>query len=346
MDRRSFLATATAAVAAAVPLRHAKAAEVTLRIHHFLSPRSTAQVRFLEPWAERVTQQSDGRIEVQIFPAMQLGGAPPGLYDQARDGTVDLVWTLPASTPGRFPSTEAFELPFMPASAEANSQAIMEFGTRHLKEEFAETQPIVWFAHDPGLLHTVSKPVRTRADLQGLRIRFPTRLLGEALAALGATPVGMPIPEVPQALQQGVIDGAAMPWEVVPALKVHELTRHHTAMAGARGLYTTTFVFTMNKARYESLPDDLRAVIDANSGLALAKEVGRAWDENAALGLAAAQGIPGSEFHAIAPDELESWKEVTRPVVDDWLRQMGERGLDGAALIAEAEALIAKYAAS
>lgn len=344
MRRRGFVGLAAAA--AAVPLRRARAAEVTLRIHHFLSPNSTGQRSLLGPWAERVMAQSEGRIEVQIFPSMQLGGAPPGLYDQARDGTVDLVWTLPASTPGRFPSTEAFELPFMPASAEANSQAIMEYGLQHLAKEFAETHPIAWFTHDPGLIHTVSKPVRVQEDLAGLRIRFPTRLLGETLGVLGATPVGMPIPEVPQALQQGVIDGAAMPWEVVPSLKVHELTRHHTAIGGTRGLYTTTFVFTMNKARYEGLPDDLRAVIDANSGMVVAKAAGRAWDENAAGGLAATKAVPGSEFHDVAPDEVARWQEVTRPVVEGWVRQMSERGIDGQALIAEAQALIAKYAGS
>jgi TRAP-type C4-dicarboxylate transport system substrate-binding protein len=112
-------------------------AQVTLRLHHFLPPASNGQQRFLAPWAQRIEQASGGRLRIQIFPAMQLGGAPPQLFDQARDGVADIVWTLPGNTPGRFPRIETFELPFFASRrAVTNSRALQEFGEQHLAEEF------------------------------------------------------------------------------------------------------------------------------------------------------------------------------------------------------------------
>ena len=115
--RRRFLTLAGGAVAAPALLRegYAQAPQVTLKMHHFLPPVSNGHAKFLAPWARKVEADSQGRIKIDIFPSMQLGGTPPQLYDQARDGVADLVWTLPGSTPGRFPGIEVVELPFVAA---------------------------------------------------------------------------------------------------------------------------------------------------------------------------------------------------------------------------------------
>src|SRR5690606_12554640 len=110
--------------------------KVKLKVAHFLPPQSTAQTKLIEPWAKAITEQSGGRIEVEIYPSMQLGGKPPQLFDQVRTGVADVVWTLPGYTPGRFPKTEVFELPFMTSSAEATSQAVMELFNTHLQDEY------------------------------------------------------------------------------------------------------------------------------------------------------------------------------------------------------------------
>src|SRR3546814_177304 len=107
-----------AGILAAAALPPAAAQEVALRIPHFLPPQAPVPANFIAPWAEKVTRESGGRIAFEIYPSMQLGGKPPALYDQARDGVVDIIWTLTGYTPGRFPGTEAFELPFVPARAE------------------------------------------------------------------------------------------------------------------------------------------------------------------------------------------------------------------------------------
>jgi TRAP-type C4-dicarboxylate transport system substrate-binding protein len=322
----------------------AQAPEVTLRMHHFLSPLSNGHARFLKPWADQVAARSGGRIRIDIFPSMQLGGAPPQLFDQARDGVVDLVWTLPGNTPGRFPGIETFELPFVAHKrAIVNSRAIAQFAARHLADEFREVHPLCIWAHDHGLIHA-SRAVRTMEDLKGLRLRFPTRLAGEALKALGANAIGMPVPQVPEALTQRVIDGAVLPWEVVPAIRVQEMVRFHTEIPGSPTLYTASFVLAMNKARYENLPADLRGVIDALSGEVAAAMAGEAWDSQA-IAVEKMVRERGNAINVLDESEALRWRETTQVVRDQWVAQMQARGRDGAALLAAARSLIARYAA-
>ena len=320
----------------------AAAQDVTLRVHHFLPTQSTTHARFIEPWAERVEAQSDGRIAVEIYPAMQLGGSPPALYDQAREGVVDIVWTLPGYTPGRFPMVEVFELPFVAAGAEATSQAVQEFYEHNLAEEFADVHVLMLHAHAPGTFHIRGPEVVTLEDLEGLKVRGPTRVSNAALEALGAVPVGMPVPQVPEALSRGVVEATVIPWEVALPLRVHELVNTHTQIGGDRGFYTAVFLFAMNKQVYDGLPDDLRTVIDANSGLALAQEIGRVWDEAEIPGRQAAVDA-GNTIVTLAPEEVERWRDVTQPVIDAWIAETNAAGVDGQALLDEARALVAKY---
>jgi TRAP-type C4-dicarboxylate transport system substrate-binding protein len=311
-------------------------------MHHFLPPVTNGQTKFLAPWARKVEQDSGGRIKIDIFPSMSLGGAPPQLFDQARDGVVDLVWTLPGNTPGRFPGIEAFELPFVPSRrALVNSLALQDYADQNLAKEFAEVKPICFWAHDHGLIHS-KRPVKTMDDLQGLKLRFPTRLAGEALRALGASAIGMPIPQVPESLAQGVIDGTVVPWEVVPSIKVAELVKNHTEIPGSPTLYTATFVLAMNKAKYEGMPEDLRKVIDANSGQVAARMAGQVWDEQATV-VSEMVKKRGNTLITITEDEKERWRKATQPVVDTWVKTSKERGLDGEKLLESARAALAKY---
>ncbi|MEO3431397.1 TRAP transporter substrate-binding protein [Pelagibius sp. CAU 1746] len=341
---KTLCATAVVATAAfAGPAGPAAAQEVTLRIHQFLPPQAPVPKNFIAPWAEKVEKESGGRIKFELYPAMQLGGKPPALYDQARDGVVDIVWTLPGYTPGRFPGTEAFELPFMPASAEATSQAAWRFYEKYLTDEFKDVHLIAMHVHGPGLLHVKGDGVTKLEDMQGLKLRGPTRQANALLSALGATPVGMPVPAMPEALSKGVIDGTVIPWEVTAPLKVAELVDSHTDFAGPRGLYTSTFVFAMNKAKYDSLPGDLKAVIDANSGLETSRWVGRVMDEGDAPGIAIAKKS-GNKMITLDEAEVARWKAAAAPLADQWIEEMNAKGYDGAAMVSDAKALIAEYA--
>lgn len=347
LTRRRFTGLAAAAVAAPAVLNvtRAHAQEVTLRMHHFLPPVSNGHTKFLRPWADKVQADSGGRIKIDIFPAMQLGGTPPQLFDQARDGVVDLVWTLPGNTPGRFPGTEVLELPFVASKkAVPNSRALQEIYEANLRDEYKDVHPICLWAHDHGLIHA-NKVVATMDDLKGLKLRFPTRLAGEALRALGANAIGMPIPQVPESLAQRVIDGCVVPWEVVPAIKVQELVKNHTEIPGSPTLYTATFILAMNKAKYAALPADLKRVIDANSGQAAAAMAGKVWDEQA-VAVSDMVRKRGNTITVLSDAEAARWRKTTEPVVEAWLKSTKEKGLDGGKLLDQLKAALAKYDAA
>lgn len=317
------------------------AKEVTLRLHQMLPPQATIPAKGLEPWAKKVMEESNGRIKVELYPSMQLGGKPPSLYDQVKDGVVDLTWTVIGYTPGRFPTTEAFELPFMVTNGEATSKAFHEYCEKHCKAEFEGVKVIAWHTHGPGLIHS-KNPVTKLEDMQGVKLRGATRVINQMLEKLGATPVGMPVPGVPEALSKGVIDGATIPWEVTVPLKISELVNNHTGFSGTNGLYTATFVFAMNQASYDRLPDDLKAVIDANSGVETAGLMGRAMDEGDETGLAIAQKA-GNSIVMLDEAETARWVETATPLIAAWEAEMNAKGADGKALVEEARALIEKY---
>lgn len=319
----------------------AHAGEITLKVAHFLPPTSTAHAKFLVPWCDRLHRDSGGRLKCQIFPAMQLGGAAPQLYDQARDGVADIIWTVGGYTPGRFTKTEVFELPFMMTTPEATAHAMWDFAQTYAQDEFRGVKLLALHPHGPGVFHLNSHPIRTLADFRGLKLRAPTRLTNRMLAAFGAVPVGMPMTQVPESLSKGVIDGALMPWEVVPAVKVQELTKYHSETdPSERGVYTTVLMLVMNRARYESLPADLRKVIDDDSGVGLSEHAARVFRDADAPARAL---VPKDSINVVPAAELAKWKQAARSVEKSWIRDVGRRGADGEALLAAARRLIDQY---
>jgi TRAP-type C4-dicarboxylate transport system substrate-binding protein len=319
----------------------AQAQDVTLKVHHFLPAGSAANTMFIMPWCDKIAKESNNRMKCQIYPSMQLGGTPPQLYDQVRDGVVDVIWTLPGYTAGRFPLVEVFELPFMMRSAEGTSKALWDYVQQYAPNEFADVRLIATHVHGPGVFHTTNKPIKTLADLKGMKVRAPTRQTNRFLAALGATPVAMPVPQVGESLSKGVIEGAVIPYEVVPSVKVQELTKFHSETDTAvPAFYTSTFIFAMNKAKYDALPADLKKVIDANSGQALSGEIGRAFVEADVIGK---KTIAANTINVIPKEELENWIKLGQPLADAWIADVSAKGANGKQLYDSAKALIAKH---
>lgn len=322
----------------------AVAQEVTLRCQHFLPPQGSVPAFFMAPWAEKIEADSGGRIKVELYPGMQLGGKPPALYDQIRDGVIDCGWALPAYTPGRFPETEVFELPFMTAmDAEASSKAAWEFTQKYMQERLGDIHVVAVHTHGPGVIHKKGEAVTGLDDFQGLKLRGPSRQANKLLETLGATPIGMPVPAFPEALSKGVVDGGVIPWEVVPGLKVHELAEAHTEIPGDRSLYNTFFIWGMNKAKYDSLPDDLKAVIDANSGLETSGLAGAAMDkgDDIAETMIAERGNTIVSFDEAT---LNTLQEMGAAQTAAWIEEASALGLDAAAMVEDARALVAKHA--
>ncbi|MDP2416870.1 MAG: TRAP transporter substrate-binding protein [Hydrogenophaga sp.] len=341
IQRRTALAALGAVASTLLTGQVAAQQVVTLRLHQMLPPQATIPAKALIPWAQKVEAESGGRIKVQLFHAMALGGAPPQLFDQARDGVADITWTVLGYTPGRFNKAEVFELPFMSGSAEQSSQAFQEYVEKFAADEFRSVKLLAVHTHGPGLFHTKA-PVTGLESLRGMKVRGGSRIINNMLTKLGATPVGMPVPAVTEALSKGVIDGTTIPWEVTPALKVSELVKNHTTFAGDRGLYTQTFAFSMNLAAYDKLPADLKTVIDNNSGIATAAMFGRVMDEGDKAGRAIAEKA-GNNIVALDAAETQRWRRTAATVETDWIAEVKGKNIDGAKLAAEARALIAKY---
>lgn len=312
-----------------------------LKVHHLMPPRAPAHAKFIVPWCAKIEEESGGDLKCQIYPAMQLGGTPTQLYDQVKDGVVDIVWTIPGYSAGRFPSIEVFELPFMMRNAEATSKALWDYVAENNLGEFDDVHLLALHVHGPGYFHMINKPITSRSDLQGLKIRAPTRQTNRLIELLGATPVGMPIPQVPEALAKGVIDGTIVPYEIVPAIKADELTRFHSETDSSQpAIYTTTLLFAMNKARYEGLSAKQKEVLDANSGVELSGRAGKIFSDADAAGKAV---LDPESINVIPSEEIEEWQKVARPIFDRWVMEMNQRGADGNALLNSARRLTQKH---
>lgn len=341
---KTALKALAASVALALASGAASAQEVTLRLHHFLSPAGSVPKFFIVPWAEKVTAESGGRMKVEVYPAMQLGGAPPALYDQVRDGVVDIVWTIPSYTPGRFPETEVFELPFMTAtSGEASSRAAWDFTQKYAVERMGDVHLLAVHVHGPGVVHKKGAPITSASDFNGLKLRGPSRQASKLLESLGATPVSMPVPAFPESLSKGVVDGGVIPWEVVPALKVEELADSHTQFSGDRALYNTYFILAMNKARYDSLPADLKAIIDANSGIETSAAAGAAMDRGDIIAYEAIKAR-GNNIATMDEAAMAELKAAGEKVTAEWIAELSGKGLAAQEMVDTARALVAQYA--
>lgn len=319
--------------------------EFTLKLHHLLGPKSPAQVNMLEPWAQRVEEGSGGRIKIEIYPSMSLGGAPPQLIRQARDGVVDIVWTVNGYTPELFPRTEVFELPgVFTNDTVATNLALRDVFDEYLKEEYEGLHVVLLHVHAGQGIQTVDKLVRSPDDMKGLKMRIPTRTGSWVLEALGSTPVGMPVPDLPQALATGVVDGALIPWEIIPALKIQDMTKYQIEGPNHERFGTTTFQISMNQATWDSLPPDLQEVIDKNSGEEFAREVGQVWRASEEAGIKAAIDS-GNELITLTEEEMAKFRTAMEPVVQRWIDEVSAKGIDGKALVDAARAAMAKHKA-
>ena len=342
--RRTFLTSSIVTVVAPAILRFARADTplITLKLHHSFSAVSGVHDKFLLPWARKLENESGGRIRVDIFPSMQLGGAPAALFDQARDGSADIVWAVPTLTPGRFAKIETFELPFLPSRrALVSSKALTDFAAANLQDEFRDFYTICFSCSDSAVIHA-TRPVRTTEDMKDFKLHVQTRLAAEAMRALGAHPVMMPSAQLPVAITEHVVDGCLDPWHLVPPLRLNDLLRCHTEFSG-HSPSARTYVLAMNKASYDRLPHELKSVIDSNSGQVAAAMAGAMWDQQAAA-VANMVVERGDLIVTLLPEAVARWRKATEPVIDAWRKEIKEQKIDGAKLIAAANVLLAKYA--
>jgi TRAP-type transport system periplasmic protein len=342
--RRTFLASSIGTVAAPAVLRIARGdtPQATFKLHHAFSSVSSVHDKFLAPWARKVELESGGRLHIDVFPSMQLGGAPAALFEQARDGLADIVWTAPSLTPGRFPKIETFELPFLTSRrALVSSKALTDFAAANLQDEFRDIYPICFSCSDRAAIHA-TRPVRTMEDIKNLKLHVQTRFAAEAMRALGAQALMMPSTQLPMAITEHVVDACLDPWHLVPPLRLNDLLRSHTEFADVSP-NVRTYVLAMNRGSYDRVPRDLKTVIDRNSGQPAAAMAGVMWDVQATA-VANMVVERGDLIVTLLPDAVARWRKAVEPVIDIWRKELKEQKIDGGKLMSAAHSLLAKYA--
>ena len=319
----------------------ADAAEFTLRVHHFLGEDSLPHTGLIEPWARRVEAGSKGRIKVEIHPEMELGGKAPDLVDQVMEGTVDIVWTAAAYTPGRFPYSEVFTLPLVhKGDPVATNQAIMKSLDDWLYQDYAGLQPLLVHVQAGHALHMGHRPVTRLKDFKGMTLRPAGRGVGSwTIEALGAQVTKKRHPKLSRALQSQLLDGALMSFQLADSMGVIDAVTSHTLLEEDVYFGTSLYLFLMNQTRYQSLPEDLRAVIDNNSGLALAKQAGQVWLKAENLAITAAR-TRGNRIQVLQGEEQQHVRTALGDVLLRWAKAMQEKHIDGLRLIKEARQAI------
>lgn len=339
------------AIAFLAGIANAQPAEVTLRFEHFLPANSNAQKNIIEPWCQDLNDASDGRIECQIYPSMQLGGQPSQLADMVRHGVVDVAWTALGYSPGRFRRSEALELPFMlPAGGATASRIVWDYTQRYAQKDFKDYKVLAVYSDGGGAIHTARKAVHDLDDLDGLRIRASTRMASKLLDSLGATPVSMPPGQIADTLSKGVIDGALAVWEVVPPTKLDETTSYHTEVSSydptdepERATTTvTTLAVLMNKQTYQNMPADLQKIVDKYSGKTLSVRFGKAWDTAIQTYRDDIRAQSDQKIIRVDDQTYDAMRAAAQPVTDAWLAS-DKGGIDRQALLDGLNDVVGEY---
>ena len=328
--RQTLLAGTLLAVAGFA--QPAQAAEINLKLSHFLPPVHGIHTDFIEPWAKDLEEccGRKGRTS-RSSPAARSSATSRSQQEQVLAGVVDIAHGLHGIPRGRFHRTSIIDLPFLTESAGAATQTLWDLFPEYLEEEYKGMKVLALHAHNGGLIHTAEKPVETMEDLQGLRIRTPSPAISMMLESLGAVPQGLPPGQVYESLQRGVIDGTVFPWDPVNSFRLAEVLNHHL---DARA-YTVSFFFVMNQDRFDELPTDVQACIDKLSGDALVASFGEWWDAWDAPGREAAEAR-GNEIRVLSDEERERWREALQPMIEAYLDQLESEGVDNAREIYEA----------
>jgi TRAP-type C4-dicarboxylate transport system substrate-binding protein len=316
---RTTLAAALVAAALAVPTALAQ----ELRLSTFVPPVHVIYREILTPWSQEVAKATNGEVKVTLYPSMQLGGKPPELFRQAKEGVVDLAFTLPGYTSPAFPRTQMIELPGLKPDGVAATNMMWDLLDPYLRPEYEGTHVIaLWGAEDAGLVSR-DKAFRSLDDLKGKRMRAPSAAQARQLEVMGAVPVAMPITEVYQSLERGVVDGAMLPFSTIPDFRLGEVGRGYTVAGPLFG--RSSFLVAMNKKKYDGLSPAARAAIDRLSGRALSLKATEVYLKRSADGLAGVRGK--AEVVELSAAEQKRIAELLKPIVADWIKDSEAKGI-------------------
>jgi TRAP-type transport system periplasmic protein len=317
---RSIRTIALVGALAAAAIMAAGARAQDLRLAHWVPAQHPLQVTGLEPWAASIAAASDGRLNVTIFPAQQLGAAPDH-YDMARDGIADIAFVNPGYQAGRFPVIAHGEIPFLVSDAKGGSRALDAWYRDYADAEMGDVKFCMAFLHAPGAIHSKDKLTRPE-DIAGKNIRPAHGTIGRFVSMLGGASVWVPAPEARETLARGAADAITFPWNSLYVFGIDGITTHHLDMP----LYVTTFVLVMNQARYDGLSEADRAVIDAHCTSEWAERMASGWADDEVEGRLRMIADPEHVVYEPTPEEVQAWRDAAAPLLDAWKADVAAKG--------------------
>jgi len=318
---------------------------LVLKFQTHASESSAQWQGMLKPWIEQIETQSKGRIKFERDPELAFGGKPADLYEQLRDGKLDVVWTNTGLVPGQFSRVAVFELPFMMTTPPAVSRALWEYVETYAVDEFKDLHLLALNVQGEGVLHTREKPIKRIDDFEGLTLQVQPRLIGRFFEALGAKPLDLAADQMDQKWRDLSVDGFAGTWESASSYKPERAIKHHMVFGPDTGaLYTQTYMLAMNLTRYESLPAELKAIIDANAGAELSAEFGSLTQAHTDAQRAAvlAGSDPGALIE-IDGQTAQAFRRASMKVDQSWVEEIDKIGYEGQKLLDGARTLIKQH---
>jgi TRAP-type transport system periplasmic protein len=309
---------------------------VELTLSHWVPPSHPLQ-KAMEDWGASIEKASNGTITYRVFPAQQLGKAFDH-YDMARDGIADVTYVNPGYQPGRFPIIAAGELPFMVTNGKGGSAALDAWYREYAAREMKDVKFCLAFVHDPGGIHA-RKKIIVPGDLRGLKVRPAQATIAELVTSLGGTNVQASAPEVRDMLDRGVANAVFFPWGSVVLFGLDKVTKYHLDAP----LYTTTFAWVMNKAKYEAMSATQKQVIDDHCTTQWAERVASPWADFEYAGRDKIRNEPGQEVDTLTPEELGQWRTAAEPLKAKWTQNAAKTGIDPEAALKAFRAAIASY---
>ncbi len=291
----------------------------------------------LAAWGADLTKASGGSITTTLFPSEQLGKAFDH-YDMAKDGIADVAYVNPGYQPGRFPVMAGAGLPFIFANAKGGSAAIDAWYRQYAAKEMKDVKFCFAFVHDPGTFHS-KKKLLSPAEVKGMKVRPATSTIGQMVTLLGGTNVQASAPEARDALERGVADAITFPWGSTILFGIDKVVTFHMD----EPLYTTPFVWVMNKDKYEAMTAAQKKVIDDHCTTEWAEKVGSAWADFEFAGRAKLAAEPGHTVYKLAPAELDAWRKAIAPTEATWAEGATKAGYDAKAVMESLRSTVAKY---
>ena len=327
------------------PAVNAEAHGVTLDIHHPLAVDSAFHNRFLLDWVHRVEKESGGRLHFHLHPGSSATTARGDLYEQMIAGEADVVWTSVVPTGDRFSGLAAFVLPFIVHHAQGASRALWEYVRANdiAERDFGEVHMIAVHVGDGSQLHWRTSVNGSIADFTQRRVAVTEPNDAVLLKAMGLTPVEVQPLQLASALGNGSVDATLLPWERLGALGIGHLTPTHIEFGPMHaGLRSSIFVLAMSRSSYQSLSDDLKAVIDANSGIETSAWLGRVMDEAADEARKVAAGH-GDALRKFSQEDLDRWRKAGRVVTDVQIKSLERQDRRASALLDSARQYLQKF---